>query len=455
MPAPHLLGLRAPAGGGEPDAARRVGRSGAEAAFDGILSHRPGSLRIWEDRRGATVRTAPLTPPAPGGDVTLTVHAGLQRAVAARLAAALEPRPGRPTPTGAAAVVLDVRDGSILAAASAPTFDPAARSDPAAWAALATDPRAPLLDRVTAGLYPPGSAFKPVIVAAALEELAVYGDGTLDCRGFLDTPRRHRCACFVTQQVGHGLTTPADALCRSCNVWCFDAAERAGAEALAEWAGRFGFGSPPGTGLPGERGGSALPAGFEADAPRGRDVLLEAAIGQGPVLATPLQVCRMTAAVANGGRLVTPRLSRISPAAPSPPGGGRPLLTADTLAVLREGMERAVNDPRGTAYRHARRRDVRLAGKTGTAQVAGKPSHAWFTGYAPADRPTIAVTVLLEHGGSGGADAGPVARDLVGAAITAGFVMTDRPEPRKPRVESPAKPQARIEPFTIRRVRPQ
>ncbi|MFH5802919.1 peptidoglycan D,D-transpeptidase FtsI family protein, partial [Alienimonas sp. DA493] len=426
LPTPHLVGLRTTRPVEEGGEEVRTGLTGVEAAFDGVLTHRPGSRRIWEDRRGATVRTELLEPPRPGRDVRLTVRADLQSRVVARLAVAMTPPEGRPIPTGAAAVLMDVNTGAVLAAASLPSYDPADLRDPERWDELRTDPRAPLLDRVTAAALPPGSVFKPVIVAAALEEGVVFGDGSIECRGYLDRPERHRCACFIQQEVGHGYVKPADALCRSCNVWCFDAADRLGPADVRRWANRFGFGVAPGTGLPGERAGSVLPAEDEAIS---RDLLIETGVGQGEVTATPLQVCRMTAAIANGGRLVAPRLTLPDPPSPSggagpgnasPHGDGVPVELAErTWLALRSGMDRAVNDPLGTAYRYARSQRLRVAGKTGTAQVGGgKPSHAWFAGYGTlpgADRPAVAVCVMLEHGGSGGADAAPVARDLLEA----------------------------------------
>ncbi|NNJ25761.1 peptidoglycan D,D-transpeptidase FtsI family protein [Alienimonas chondri] len=443
LPAAHLVGLRsAQATAGGEDV--RAGLTGAEAAFDGVLTHRPGARRIWENRSAAAVKTELLTPPQPGRDVTLTVRADLQAAVLNRLSAAMFPPEGRPVPKGAAAVLMDVQTGAVLAAASVPTFDPHDLRDADRWADLRDDPRAPLLDRVTAAALPPGSVFKPVIVAAALEEGVVFGDGSIECRGYLDRPERHRCACFIEQEVGHGYVRPADALCRSCNVWCFDAADRLGAADVDRWAKRFGFGVSPDTGLPGERSGSILPLG-EGEEEVSRDLLIETGVGQGRVTATPLQVCRMTAVIANGGRMVTPRVAL--PALPSPLGGalvgrGEAVgLSERTLTALRSGMDRAVNDPLGTAYRHARSKRLRIAGKTGTAQVGGgKPSHAWFTGYATApgnESATVAICVLLEHGGSGGADAGPVARDLLETWAN---------------LASPERPTASDQTFQVRRV---
>ncbi|QDT16893.1 peptidoglycan D,D-transpeptidase FtsI family protein [Alienimonas californiensis] len=448
LPAPHLVGLRASGGSDQHEDDVRTGLTGVEAAFDGVLTHRAGARRIWEDRRGAAVRTELLKPPRPGRDVRLTVRADLQTRLVSRLAVAMTPPEGRPIPTGAAAVLMDVHTGAVLAAASLPRYDPADLRDPDRWADLRSDPRAPLLDRVTAAALPPGSVFKPVIVAAALEEGVVFGDGSIECRGYLDRPERHRCACFIQEEVGHGYVKPADALCRSCNVWCFDAADRLGPADVRHWANAFGFGVAPGTGLPGERAGSVLPVD---DKKVSRDLLIETGVGQGEVTATPLQVCRMTAAIANGGRLVIPQVAL--PVSPSPPGGAPSVLAPPggdgeavelsdrTWLALRSGMDRAVNDPLGTAYGHARSKRLRVAGKTGTAQVGGdRPSHAWFAGYGTlpgADRPAVAVCVMLEHGGSGGADAGPVARDLLEAWAA---------------LEDPAKPQANAAAFQIRRV---
>ena len=162
--------------------------------------------------------------------------------------------------------------------------------------------------------------FKPVVVAAALEEGAATGDGVMYCQGYLNRPDRRRCACFLSQGVGHGRVAAADALCRSCNVWCFDAADRLSGEALADWAGRFGFGVIPGTGLPGERAGGVLPLKDWEEEPS-RDLRIETGVGQGRVTASPLQVCRMAAAIANGGTLVTPRVAFGPAPGRSPPRG--------------------------------------------------------------------------------------------------------------------------------------
>ncbi|MEM9703880.1 MAG: penicillin-binding transpeptidase domain-containing protein, partial [Planctomycetota bacterium] len=179
LPAPHLVGRRAVRSEEDSESPARVGLTGVEAAFDGVLTHRPGAVRIWKDRRNAVLRTETLTSPRPGRDVRLTVRADLQRATKLRLARAMTPPSGSPVPAGAAAVLMDAETGAILAAASLPDFDPADLRNAERWAALNRDPRAPLLDRVTAAALPPGGVFKPAIVAAALEEGVVFGDGAI------------------------------------------------------------------------------------------------------------------------------------------------------------------------------------------------------------------------------------------------------------------------------------
>ena len=420
----HAVGVRTASA--EDGSEVRIGRTGVEAAADSALRGIPGERVLWKDRRGVVRRSGDGTPPRVGRDVTLCLHLGLQEQIAARLEAAMSAPDA--TAVGAAVVVMDVRDGALLAAVGVPTFDPSRRGDADYWAAVLADPHAPLLDRVSRAAFPPGSVLKPAVAAAALETGAITAGGLFECRGFLDRPERHRCLIYRRHGYGHGPVTVDDALCESCNVFFFHAADAAGARDTLRWVRRFGFGRPTGSDLPGESAGS-LPGSDGEEITR--DALLEAAVGQGTVTATPLQVTRMTAALANGGVLVTPHLVAsvggetpgTRPERPAHPRTRIPGLTPATLAAVRRGMERAVNDPSGTAYRTVRHPDVRVAGKTGTAEVGGeRADHAWFTGYLPADRPRYAVTVLLEHGGGGGSHAGPVARDVVDALLAAGLV---------------------------------
>ena len=383
---------------------------------------------------------------------------------------ALSPDSGRSaTPSyeaaaGASIVALDARTGAVLAAVSAPRFDLriAADPQPREWQALLDDPRRPLFHRALAMTLPPGSTFK-VLSAVALLESGLNPDEKLFCQGYLDRPDRNRCYIYRHYGYGHGETDLNDALSRSCNVYFFQAARTIGPEPLVEWAERLGFGQRLGIDLPGEAAGN-VPRPPEYDAPlvvAGVDRTSESdtipplqnaagssgpqphrwypgdalglAIGQSRLTVTPLQMARLMAVVANDGWLVTPHVVRGFGPSLSGEGAsglpGRPAperladLNADTLPRIREGLERVVAHPSGTGYKHVRLEEIAIAGKTGTAEVGGgRPDHAWFAGYVPADRPKIAFAVVIEHGGSGGAVAGTVARDMVRAMLELGLV---------------------------------
>ncbi len=392
-----------------------------------------------------------------GRDLVLTLDPKLQAAAESLLDSALQRRSlgaSPPEPAGGAIVVMDVRDGSIRAWASAPAFSPGvfAGGRGSQAAALLDDPAHPLFDRVLKMAIPPGSVFKIVTAAALLESAKLDPDETYLCHGYLDSPDRWRCAVYQRYGVGHGPVTLADALALSCNVYFFHHARLLGPEPLVDWAFRCGFGRATGVDLPGESPGS-LPTPetvrrVEGRAWRTADTL-SLAIGQGSLEATPLQVARLLAAVANGGQLVTPHVvsglglpasddeqpegkvvsgqwpvvreltSAATPVAaddaihvPAP----RPIagLEAAALAAIRRGLEQAVSDPRGTAHAALGLEAVAVAGKTGTAQAGpGRAEHAWFAGYVPADEPRVALVVVLEHAGNADETAGPVARRLV------------------------------------------
>jgi penicillin-binding protein 2 len=241
--------------------------------------------------------------------------------------------------------------------------------------------------------------------------------------------------------------TLSDALAQSCNVYFFHHADRLGPDALTSWASRFGFGEPTGVDLPGEASGTLPTPGtirqIEGHAWRSGDTRL-LSIGQGSLQATPLQVVRMMAAVANGGRLVTPHLvSRLElpalahgrSAADLPDPAGDPIhvdpprpipgLHASTLAEIREGLQRVVADPCGTAHGTVHLESIAIAGKTGTAETGtGRAEHAWFAGYVPAERPKLAFVIVLEHAGDAAQAAGPVAKRLVRQMQRLGYFPT-------------------------------
>ncbi len=385
-------------------------------------------------------------------------------------------------PTGGAIVVMETLTGRVLAAASAPGFDLSATiaADASRQAVYAADDRHPFVNRATQMAIAPGSSFKILTALAGLQARAPGGDAFF-CRGYLDAghPDRYRCYVYRHFGVGHGVLDFETAFAKSCNVYFYSLGERLGARTLWLWAHRFGFGAPTGIDLPHESSG-ALPSplppagGARAVSPpddhppaatqssrggsnasvfgqqplqnafampgvavkqRGpsepqwhRADTLGLAIGQGRLAVTPLQMARLVAAIANGGRLVQPRLAQSGKAAPESIGtalrrtsklpvastvvGADLGLDPKSLERIRKAMFAVVNHRGGTGYRYARSDKVVICGKTGTAQVANGGDHAWFVGYFPADEPRFAFAVVLEHGGSGGRDAGPLAREL-------------------------------------------
>jgi len=416
-----------------------VGRSGLERQYESLLAGRRGTMTELSDRSGHTLSQRLDSPPVVGRDVVLTIDSRLQQAAEQLLDQALQRRAVGEVGTdgqesaGGAAVVMDVRSGALLTAAAAPRFDPNVfvRGSSSQRAALLGDRTHPLFDRVAGAALPPGSVFKIVTAVALLESAHLDPAAATTCLGYLDQPDRWRCAIYAHHGQGHGEVALADALAQSCNVYFFRNARQAGAEPLVDWAQRFGFGRRTGADLPGEATGT-LPTPdsierLEKHAWRTADTL-EMCIGQGSLTATPLQVVRMMAAVANGGRLVRPHAAgglglpeRLASETDEQSGAigvaaSEPIadLHSGTLAAIAEGLRRAVTDSAGTANAGMSPEPLPVAGKTGTAQAGSdRPPHAWFACYAPAESPRWAIVVVLEHAGSNFAAAVPLARRLL------------------------------------------
>lgn len=418
----------------------RVGRMGLELRYDELLYGARGVLVEQVDRSGRIVSSYRETEPGVGRDLVLTLDPQLQQAAEELLDDALRRQAiqsASAQPAGGAIAVIDAGSGAVLAAASAPRFDPnlfAAGPDRKIQGLLA-DPAHPLVDRVSMMAIPPASVFKIVTSAALLESAGFHAEEPLDCQGYLDQPDRWRCAIFRRHGIGHGEVTLPDALAQSCNVYFFHHAGRLGPEPLIDWAIRLGFGRATGIDLPHETAGTLpTPASIEQleSHPWRTSDTRRLAIGQGSLQATPLQVVRMMAAVANGGRLVTPHLvgglglpelqagqtttdlaaleDPIHVPPPQPIAGLKPA----TLAAIREGLRRVVADDKGTAHGSVWMESIAVAGKTGTAETGNEQSdHAWFAGYAPAESPKVAFVVALEHSGNAEQSAAPVAKRLV------------------------------------------
>lgn len=405
--AAHVVGHLGPGEDGE-----TVGLTGVERQYESVLRGKDGATVELIGRGRRVIASHVSRQPQPGRDVVLAIDLPLQRTAESLLQDALKrgqnyfsaKKTPDPFSGGGAVAVMDVETGELLVAASAPAFDPNlfAVGDDDALKALLADESHPLFNRVVQMAIPPGSTFK-IVTAAALLESATVGPGEpFNCRGYLHTPDWQRCELFIRRGVGHGEVTLPDALAVSCNVYFFHFVEQMGDRPLLELADRFGFGRPTGVDLPGEASG-ALPT------PENIAELQSVAVGQGKLTATPLQVLRMTAAVANGGRSVEPCVVKRGEKE-----RGDVVISRVTINAIRRGLERVVADTRGTAHGTVYIESIPIAGKTGTAETGeDRRSHAWFAGYVPADKPKYAFVIALEHAGDASSAAGPVAKRLV------------------------------------------
>jgi penicillin-binding protein 2 len=379
-----------------------VGRDGLEREYEDSLAGQDGVRFVEVDALGRVVRdegAAASLPAVPGHPLRTTIDLDLQRFVASVF----------PAGKRGAIVAMDPRDGHVLALYSSPSYDPNAfvgGIDRALWGALNGDEAKPLLDRAIGTRYPPASTFKLATATIAIRRgLATPGTRMpVPCTGGLQYGDRV-FKCWNTR--GHGYLTLEQAIATSCDVYFYQLGMRVGLRALLEDGDLLGFRSRSGVDLPGE----VLPAfpqnAAYYDRVYGRGhwtsaVALNLAIGQGENAQTLMNMVRFYAALANGGRLLVPRI--IDEPAPQ----ARVIDVADsTLAAMREALIAVVEQ--GTA-RGARLASIRLAGKTGTAQNPHGPDHGWFVGFAPADNPRVVVGGILEFGLHGTAMAPIVAR---------------------------------------------
>ncbi len=424
----------------------QIGKSGVEAKLEGELRGQAGAKRIEVNASGRVMRELGHQPAVPGADIQLTVDAGLQNFAQLRMGE-----------ESASAVAIDVASGDLLAVASAPAFDPNlfVRGISAAdYGALTANPYRPLATKSVQGAYPPGSTFKMMVSLAALEAGLVDPDETVYCGGYIVLGNR-RFHCWKTG--GHGSVYLTDSLKRSCDIYYYEMAQRVGIDRIAAMARRFGFGRAYDLPMSAVRDGTMPDQAWKrARYDQGWRVgdSLNAAIGQGYVLATPLQLAVMSARIASG-RAVEPRLVRSVDGRPAPVPEAPPLgLDEAWLALVRQGMDDVSNAPGGTAGRARIVGEWRMAGKTGTSQVrnitpaeraAGvisnedlpweRRDHALFVCYAPVGAPRVAVAVVVEHGGGGSTVAAPIARDILLYALHGGVPPIESyPEDQRARI---------------------
>jgi len=401
-----------------------IGKRGIERIYDAWLFGTKGRERYRVDAGGRVVELLNAQAPRPGWDLKLALDLTLQQTAEQILA----DRRG-------AIVAVDPRNGGVRALASRPSFDPTlfvGGIGERAWRRLRDDPRHPLEFRPVRGVYPPGSTIKPFVAVAALAEGVIEPDEEIHCPGYYRVGRR-RFRCW--KAAGHGNVDLYDAIVESCDTYFYEIGRRLGIEKLAEWFRHFGFGARTGVDLDGEKTGLVPDPAWKrrrTDEPWQGGETVITAIGQGSLLATPLQLAHAYALLLGRGRAVPPHLRAgfLNTGRPAPPRPPKPravtvpaLRALPSLAPVTSALEGVVQDRDGTG-RGAALRTVDVGGKTGTAQVVRQAErgeelegtlrdHAWFVGYAPVADPELIVVVLLEHGGSGGRDAAPVARALL------------------------------------------
>ena len=418
-----------------------IGKFGIEKFLDPHLRGKSGAEQVEVNAAGKSVRSLGRIPSVPGDNVVLTIDATLQETAWK----AIGNRSG-------AVAVLDPRNGAVLALVSSPSFDPnlfngGISSDD--WEMLANDPRHPMENRSISGQYPPGSTYKPVLAAAALEEGLITPETSFYCNGTFDMGNRiFRC----WQAKGHGNVSLHRAIVESCDVYFYNLGRLLGVDKIAASARAFGLGSPLGIDLTREKGGLIPTKQWKLSRlrePWQPGETISIAIGQGFNLVTPLQLANVYATLGNGGTLYRPRLIKQLETSDrrvvkvyEPEKLGALPFSPKTVQLINQALWGVVNERGGTGY-VLKRKEADVAGKTGTAQVIGLPQdqkarkamrvsaeyrdHALFACFAPYGDPEIAVAVILEHAGHGGSAAAPVARKIIDAYFAQKKAAQTRP----------------------------
>ena len=410
-----------------------TGRMGLERSLEPILRGANGLSASVVNAKGipqtdrdsiALMRDWKDVEPISGKNVILTIDMDVQEILKTAL---------RDYPSGSI-VAVEPSSGRILGIASTPSFNPNSWSGRLSRDELTeaeANPYKPMLDKSLLSFFP-GSIYKVVTAAAALEEGLMLPQDTLNCPGYYEYGKqRRRFHCW--KHSGHGAVSITEALASSCDVYFYKVGEKLGIDTLADYARMFGLGERSGIGINNESPGTVPTREWHNK--RSREgfqggFTLSTSIGQGDVRVTPLQMAMLYATIANGGTLYYPQLiDRIETA------DGHPVFTypnrvhgklpfrPETLQTIRQGLDMVVNSEMGTAYAF-RLSNLSVAGKTGSAQVISKRvssasvefkyrDHAWFAAFAPIENPQIAIAVFLEHGGSGSANAGPVAMNVL------------------------------------------
>lgn len=427
----------------------QIGKIGVEKWMEDTLRGSAGTKKIEVNSAGRVMRELEREDGLPGADIRLTIDADVQNFAQARLG-----------DESAAAVVIDVTNGDIICIASSPSFNPnlfvrgISQID---YNLLMEDDHRPLANKTVSGAYPPGSTFKMVTALAALEAGAITGDSKVSCPGYIEFGDR-RFHCW--KRSGHGTVDLARSLTESCDVYYYEVAQKIGIDKIAEMGRKLGLGKKFDLPMSAVTEGNMPDKAWKLERHKADWRIgdtINASIGQGYVLSSPLQLAVMTARIASG-RAIEPRLIRMINDQELPvPEAASLGLTPDMLAAVQQGMHDVVNAERGTA-KSSRIVDASMtfAGKTGTSQVRNisaaerasgvisnddlpwnRRDHALFVGFAPYDNPRYAVSVVVEHGGGGSTVAAPIARDIILRALSGGMPpLTAYPESQRARIET-------------------
>lgn len=404
-----------------------IGKTGLELRYETYLKGIEGGQYVEVDASGRELSVLKEVEPHPGNNLVTTIDLELQKAAEE----ALKDKAG-------AVVAMDPHSGEVLALLSTPSVNPdifASPLDPEEWTRLINDPLKPLQNRAIQGQYPPGSTYKTIVAAAALEEKVITPDTTIHCGGSYKFGNRvYRC----WKAEGHGSISLHRAIVESCDVYFYQAGLKLGIDKIASYSRKFGLGRLTGVELSDEKAGIVPDMEWRKKrfgSPWIEGETLSCAIGQGFNLATPIQLLMAYTALANGGKFYQPHLVKavVGPdgevlKAFQPEVKNRLSLSPETVALLKDALQGVVNEPGGTA--HAARVDnILVGGKTGTSQVIKMRAdmrvkgqdlpyeyrdHAWFVSFAPVEDPKIALVVFIEHSGfSGGHAAAPAAGHIL------------------------------------------
>jgi len=428
----------------------QIGKTGAENKLERDLRGKAGTKRVEVNAIGRVMRELGREESQKGANVQLAIDTKLQNFTQARLDG-----------ESAAAVVMDVTNGDLLAIGSAPAFDPnlfVRGISVKDYSGLTENKYRPLANKAVQGTYPPGSTFKMVTALAGLENGDITPDETIRCGGHTELASR-KFHCW--KRGGHGRMNLRNSLKQSCDVYYYELAQRVGIENISAMARKLGLGIRHDVPMSAVAGGLMATKAWKKEN-RGKDWVigdsLNASIGQGFMLASPLQLAVMTARLATN-REVKPRLVKSIDGVETPSGGGGPLgLNEDFIRRIHDSMYAVSNENRGTAYgTRIATTAKRMSGKTGTSQVRNitaaerargvvsnadlpweRRDHALFVGFAPFDNPKYAIAVVVEHGGGGSTAAAPIARDIMLAAQNDGAVppLADYPASQRPRIGS-------------------